>query len=193
MKQQNIVIFASGTGTNAAKLMDYFKASNYIKVVALITNNANSGAILQAQKHNINHYIFENNTFEEGQDIVLKLAELETSYIILAGFIRRISINIIERFEERIINLHPSLLPKYGGKGMYGDRVQKAVIENKEKESGITIHLVDEVFDRGRKIAQFYVFLNSNETILTLKNKIQQLEHHYFAPTIEQYIKLKEN
>lgn len=193
MKQQNIVIFASGTGTNAAKLMDYFKASNYIKVVALITNNANSGAILQAQKHNINHYIFENNTFEEGQDIVLKLAELETSYIILAGFIRRISINIIERFEERIINVHPSLLPKYGGKGMYGDRVQKAVIENKEKESGITIHLVDEVFDRGRKIAQFYVFLNSNETILTLKNKIQQLEHHYFAPTIEQYIKLKEN
>lgn len=193
MKQQNIVIFASGTGTNAAKLMEYFSASNHIKVVALITNNANSGAISQAQKHNINHYIFENNAFEEGQGVALKLTELNTSFIILAGFLRRISKNIIERFEERIINIHPSLLPKYGGKGMYGDRVHKAVIENKEKESGITIHLVDEVFDRGRRIAQFYVFLNSNETILTLKNKIQQLEHHYFAPTIEQYIKLKES
>lgn len=193
MKQQNIVIFASGTGTNAAKLMEYFNASNHIKVVALITNNANSGAISQAQKHDIDHYIFENNAFEEGQGLALKLSELDTSFIILAGFLRRISKNIIERFEERIINIHPSLLPKYGGKGMYGDRVHKAVIENKEKESGITIHLVDEVFDRGRRIAQFYVFLNSNETILTLKNKIQQLEHHYFAPTIEQYIKLKES
>lgn len=193
MKQQNIVIFASGTGTNAAKLMTYFRSNSLINVVALITNNANSGAISHAKENNIHTFIYENETFIKGNTLALKLSELNTNYIILAGFLRMIPKNIVQSFEDRIINIHPSLLPKYGGKGMYGTNVHRAVIENKEKESGITIHLVDEVFDRGRKIAQFYVMLNSNETILSLKNKIQQLEHHYFAPTIEQYIKLKES
>lgn len=192
MKQQNIVILASGTGTNAAKCMEYFSENAEINIVGLITNNPKSGAVSHVKKHNISCFVFENESFKKGGDLALQLSKLNTDYIILAGFLRMIPKKIIQSFEERIINIHPSLLPKYGGKGMYGDYVHQAVLANKEKESGITIHVVDEVFDNGNKIAQFFTPLDPSETLVSLKTKIQQLEHHYFAPTIEQYIKLKE-
>lgn len=192
MKQQNIVIFASGEGTNAAKCMEYFKNNSIINIVALITNNPDSGAITYAKNHSINSFVFDNNAFKDGHSLAKKLRSLDTHYIILAGFLRKIPQNIIDLFEERIINIHPSLLPKYGGKGMYGEHVHRAVLANKDMESGITIHLVDEVFDNGKKIAQFFTKLENNETLFSLKGKIQLLEHQYFAPTIECYIKLKE-
>lgn len=193
MKEQNIVIFASGAGTNAAKCMEYFSTNTVINIVALITNNPNSGAIDHAEKHKINSFVFDNSFFNNGDFLVSKLKELNANYIILAGFLRKIPQKLIQLFEDRIINIHPSLLPKYGGKGMYGNNVHQAVLANKDLESGITIHIVNEVFDNGRRVAQFFTPLDTNETLLSLKAKIQYLEHHYFAPTIELYIKTRES
>lgn len=191
MKQQNIVIFASGEGTNAAKCMHYFKNDPELNVVAVVTNNPKSGVKKHADQFNVQLLFFNNEGIDQGTDLLIELKKHRTDYIILAGFLRKIPPLIIQSFNERIINIHPSLLPKYGGKGMYGDHVHRAVIANNESESGITIHLVDEVFDNGRKLAQFFTPLSRTDDIVSLKAKIQKLEHSYFAPVIKAYIKRK--
>ena len=188
--KKKMAIFASGAGSNATKLMSYFSNHPGIEVALLVTNNAECGAIKSADALGITSSLVNNVDFIEGETVLEKLKANSIDYIVLAGFLRKIPSFIISHYENKIINLHPSLLPKYGGKGMYGDHVHKKVKENADKETGITVHLVDEVYDSGQKIAQFFTSVLPNDNVDQIRSKIKKLEYHYFPPTVEQFILL---
>jgi phosphoribosylglycinamide formyltransferase-1 len=154
----------------------------------LVCNRADAGVLKVAERYALPVKLFSNEEIEEGTKLLefLKLEKVE--WIVLAGFLRKIPMNLIQAYPQRIINLHPSLLPKYGGKGMYGSRVHKAVLNNKEPKSGISIHLVNEEFDQGKLIAQFSCKLETEDDLETLEQKIQELEHHHFPRVIEEHI-----
>ena len=167
---KNISIFASGNGSNAANLISYFSNNKDIKIGCVITNNKDAGVISIAELNNIPYYIIDN----KNTDLLLsKLDQYKTDLIVLAGYLKKISKEIIEKY--KIVNIHPSLLPKYGGKGMYGMNVHKSVIENKETESGITIHYVNEFYDEGLIIYQSKCNVDSNDTAQSLSDKIRKL------------------
>lgn len=188
MNATNIAIFASGKGSNADRIMHYFTTKNEVVIKLVITNNPNAGVIDFAAKHNIPISICTNTAIENGAEVMGILSKQKIDMIVLAGFLRKIPSQIITAFPEKIINIHPSLLPKHGGKGMYGDFVHQAVLSAKDKKTGITIHTVDERYDHGKQLAQYEVALTNNETIDTIRLKIQELEYNHFAPTIENYI-----
>ncbi len=186
MKQ--IAILASGSGSNAEKIANYFKSSSEIKVACIISNKAEAGVLARAERLGIPHYYFTNQEMKEGREVLKLLKDLEVEAVILAGYLLMITEPWLKTFPNRIINIHPALLPNYGGKGMYGDNVHKAVLENKEAFSGITIHLVNEEYDRGQPLLQATCSVRPNDTIESLANRIHSLEHRFFAPTIEQYL-----
>ena len=183
---KRIVIFASGSGTNAENIINYFKNNKTVKVVYVLTNNKNAGVIKRAERLKIPLKVFSKKELfsSEFEHFLTK----EADFIILAGFLLKIPSKIIDSFADRIINIHPALLPKYGGKGMYGMHVHKAVIENNEKESGITIHFVNENYDEGAIIFQESVPLSKTDTPDDVAAKIHILEQENFPKVIESVI-----
>lgn len=191
MRKFKIAIFASGTGSNARNMFDFFSNHPFIQVDVLITNKENIGAIEHARNFKIPYKSFQNEAFETGRQVLEELKNRNIDGIVLAGFLRKIPGLIINNYPSTILNVHPALLPKYGGKGMYGDHIHRKVIENKETETGITIHVVNEKFDEGAFVAQFYTSLSENIDLASVKSKIHALEQAYFPVVVEQYFKTK--
>jgi len=185
---KRIVIFASGSGTNAENIIKYFKQSAIANVVHVLSNNEHAKVFERAKKLNINRLHFNRNTFFE-EETILNLLKNEADIIVLAGFLWRIPQKFINAFPNKIINIHPALLPKYGGKGMYGMHIHDAVIANKETETGITIHYVNENYDEGAIIFQKSVAIDERDTAEDVANKIHRLEMKYFPKVIENLLK----
>jgi len=185
---KHIVIFASGSGSNAQKIAEYFSASNTARVIMIYSNRADAYVLQRANQMNIPTVVFNKADFYENDLIYNQLNKLLPDLIVLAGFLWKVPEKIIHAFPKRIINIHPALLPKYGGKGMYGLHVHRAIIENREKESGITIHYVNENYDEGAAILQASCVINADETPETLANKVHALEYKYYPKTIEQVL-----
>jgi phosphoribosylglycinamide formyltransferase-1 len=184
---KRIVIFASGSGTNAENISRFFKQSSIASVVHILTNNKNAKVIGRSKELNINSLLFDRSDFNDEKK-VLEFLKNEADLIILAGFLWKIPAHIIEAFPNKIINIHPALLPKYGGKGMYGMNVHKAVVENNEKETGITIHYVNENYDEGMIIFQAKTAILLSDTPQDVADKIHVLEQKYFPMIIEEVI-----
>lgn len=185
----NAAVFASGEGTNAENLFKFFENDKRIKIKLVVTNKDTAGVIARAEKYRKNVQIISKESLEKYTEQFIEFLKVEKiDLIILAGFLLKLPPAIVRAFPNRIINIHPSLLPKYGGKGMYGSRVHSAVLENKENESGITIHLVNEEYDEGQILAQEKCEVLSEDTIETLARKIQVLEHEHFPKVIERFL-----
>ena len=180
-----IAIFASGNGTNAQRIVEYFQDSRTISVSLIITNNANAFVIKRAEQLNIPCHIFSKNDFINSNRVVELLNDYNISLIVLAGFLLLIPENLISNFRGRIINIHPALLPKYGGKGMYGDNVHKAVVQNNETETGITIHYVNEKYDEGEIIFQAKCSVLKTDSADDVAKKIHILEYEHFPKIIK--------
>ncbi|HIP35510.1 MAG TPA: phosphoribosylglycinamide formyltransferase [Crocinitomix sp.] len=182
-----IAIFASGGGSNAQKIINYFRHHPKIGVALIVSNNTNAGVIDLAQKEDIPFYILQDGELEE-EEFSEVLVALNIDFIVLAGFLKKIPNDIIKAYPNKIVNIHPALLPKYGGKGMYGMNVHKAVVESGEKESGMTIHYVNENYDEGSIIEQHKVELSFSDTPEDCAKKVLSLEHKFFAPCIERLL-----
>jgi formyltetrahydrofolate-dependent phosphoribosylglycinamide formyltransferase len=187
-----IAVFASGMGSNALKIIDHFRNHPSISVGLIACNKAGAGVLAIAEKEGIPTVILEKEKFFRGNAYVDELKATGVNFIVLAGFLWKIPQQLIDAFRNRIVNIHPALLPKYGGKGMYGATVHEAVIQAREKESGITIHYVDEHYDNGDIIFQARVEISEAETAESLAKKIHGLEHSNYPQIIEQLI-LKPN
>jgi len=179
-----IAVFASGNGSNFENIALYFKDSKEIKIELILCNNKDAYVFERAKKLNITEYLFNKNALKSIYMTHLFYA-YDIDYIVLAGFLWLIPPNIIEKYRNKIINIHPALLPKYGGKGMYGHHVHEAVIANKETESGITIHYVTEKYDEGDIIFQAKCNITAEDTAETLAEKVHELEYQYFPKIIE--------
>ncbi len=184
---KKIVLFASGNGSNAEKIILHFKKTTFANVVAIFTNNPDAKVLKIAKNHQIDAVIFKKANLNDGF-VLQKLHEINPDLIVLAGFLLKFTESIINQFPNRVINIHPALLPKYGGKGMYGMNVHRAVIENMEKETGITIHYVNEHYDEGEYISQHKISIENCTSAEEIANKVHQLEHDYFPIVIEQLI-----
>ncbi|PQJ76692.1 phosphoribosylglycinamide formyltransferase [Polaribacter glomeratus] len=184
---RRIVVFASGSGTNAENIIKFFNSTKIAKVTQVLCNNEHAKVFERCKRLNVNCLLFNKEQFLK-EDTILNILKEQADYIILAGFLWKIPTKIIEAFPKKIINIHPALLPKYGGKGMYGMNVHKAVKENNEKETGITIHFVSENYDEGAIIYQAKTALNENDTPETIAEKIHLLEKRYFSRIIERVI-----
>lgn len=184
---RKIGIFASGSGSNAEQISNYFQNSNDVEVVAFFTNSANAGVIERGRRLGIPTIVFGPEGVKNNAVLGL-LNKLEINFIVLAGYLKLIPESWVEAYPNRIINIHPALLPKFGGKGMYGMNVHRAVVEAGETESGITIHFVDSRYDEGKIILQKSVEVNPNDTPEEVQKKVQVLEHEFFAPTIEKVV-----
>lgn len=191
--KKRIAIFASGSGSNAQKIMEHFKYSQDAEVSLILTNNPDAYVLQRADNFEIPAHIFDKLEFYETTTVVDLLNRMQIDLVVLAGFLLLIPENLLKAFPEKIINIHPALLPAYGGKGMYGDRVHKAVLANKEEESGITIHYVNERFDEGEIIYQARFKIEEGDTLEIIKFKGQQLEHQYFPKVIESLLKKVES
>ncbi len=187
---KRIVIFASGSGSNAENIIGFFQTKKSISVTHVLTNNQRAKVLNRCKRLNISSFVFDKNDFSE-TDKVLEFLKNEADYIVLAGFLWRIPSKIVEAFPNKIINIHPALLPKYGGKGMYGMNVHKAVKDNFETETGITIHFVNENYDEGAIIFQAKTDLEEEDTPQDIAQKVHELEYKYFPEVIEKVI-LKE-
>jgi len=184
----HIAIFASGTGTNAQKIIDHFRNHTGIKISLIICNKPGAGVLQIAAKENIPSILIEKEQFFRGNAYIDELKSFNIDFIILAGFLWKIPSSLIKAFAGRIINIHPALLPAYGGKGMYGAKVHAAVIAAGEKESGITIHYVDEIYDHGKIIFQAKCEVLATDTPDSLAQKIHLLEHEHFPLVIEKLL-----
>ncbi|MDI5896541.1 phosphoribosylglycinamide formyltransferase [Flavobacterium yafengii] len=187
---KKIVVFASGSGTNAENIIKYFAKTEIGTVEAVFTNNQSAQVIERAKNYGVPSIIFSKEDLIEG--IVLqKINEIQPDLIVLAGFLLKFPENIIAVYPNKIINIHPALLPKYGGKGMYGMYIHRAIVGNKEVETGITIHFVDENYDEGNIIFQKKVALSGDETPEEVAEKIHELEQKYFPEVIERLLEDK--
>jgi phosphoribosylglycinamide formyltransferase-1 len=184
---KRIIVFASGSGSNAENIIKFFNKTKTAKVVQVLCNNKEAKVFERCLKLNVPCSHFTKADFFE-TDSILNLLKEKADLIILAGFLWRVPSNIVDAFPKRIINIHPALLPKYGGKGMYGMNVHKAVAENKESETGITIHFVNENYDEGAIIYQAKTAVSENDSPEKIAEKIHQLEQSYFPRIIEDVI-----
>lgn len=185
---KNIAIFASGSGTNAENIIRYFLNHQQIKVIRVYSNNPNAGVIQKAKDLNVSTKIFDRDDLYNSSKVLDSLKFLDIHLVVLAGFLWIIPEMILREYKGRIINIHPALLPSYGGKGMYGMNVHKAVLENKEKESGISIHMVNEEYDKGDIIFQARCPVLQNDTPESLALRIHFLEYQHFPSVIEKFI-----
>ena len=185
---KRLAIFASGTGSNALNIIQSFNSLDTLEVAFVLSNNPAAKVVNAAEEMGINVEIVSNEEVENGKSLVDLCLREKIDYIILAGFLRKIPSELIRHYPNKIINIHPSLLPKYGGKGMYGLNVHKAVLESGDHETGITIHFVNEEFDRGEIIAQFKCAIDENESLDSLLEKIHSLEHANFPTVIKNTI-----
>ncbi len=186
--KQKLAIFLSGTGSNARNICHYFKGHSKIEVVLLLSNNEYSGALAIGKEFGIPHLIFSRDEFSNSDFVLQQLMLHDVNTIVLAGFLWLIPQNLLKHYKDQIINIHPSLLPKYGGRGMHGHHVHQAVFEHKEAYSGITIHLCNEEYDKGKILFQQIMALNDSDTPDTIAAKVLQLEHEYYPRVIEDFI-----
>lgn len=184
---KRIAILASGSGTNAENIINYFKNSDAISVNLVLSNKKEAKVLERASRLEIPNSNFDKNDFTD-TDEVLNLLKENADYVILAGFLWKIPAKIIEAFPNKVINIHPALLPKYGGKGMYGMHVHNAVVENKEKQTGITIHYVNENYDEGAIIFQKSFEVLESDSADDVAEKIHKLEYEYFPKVIEKVV-----
>lgn len=187
-KKIRLAILGSGNGTNAQRICEYFASNENIEVACIIYNRREAYIAQRAAQLGIESHYFNKRDFE-GDAVLTYLREKEADYVILAGFLLLVPDNLLQAFPSRIINIHPALLPKYGGKGMYGEHVHKAVIANHESESGITIHVVDQHYDRGTTLFQARCTVTPQDTPDSLAAKIHLLEQEHFPKVIESYIR----
>ena len=186
-KNKKIIIFASGEGTNAEEIIKYFKNNNKVNIKLVLTNNSNAGVLKRAKKHQIPAIFYNNEAFEK--KIVFQiLNSLNPSLIILAGFIRKIPNIIISRFPNKIINIHPALLPSHGGKGMFGIEVHKSVIRSNDSKTGVTIHYVNSNYDEGKIIFQKSLKVDPDDSPESLFRPVQKLEYKYYSLIIEKLL-----
>ena len=184
-KMKNIAIFASGSGTNAENLIRFFRTSQFGKVRIVLSNRPDAGVLDRAQSLEVESFVFTREQFYNSEEVLNLLFERDINYIVLAGFLWLVPDNLLLPFDNKIVNIHPALLPKYGGKGMYGSRVHRAVIEAGESESGITIHHVNQEYDEGDIIFQASCKIEPGETPDSLAEKIHELEYTYFPAVVE--------
>ncbi|MGI6479408.1 MAG: phosphoribosylglycinamide formyltransferase [Salinivirgaceae bacterium] len=188
MNQTNIAIFASGSGSNAEILVNYFHFNPRINVSCIITNNPKAKVLKRAERLNVRAYVVDPSEMTPAGKILSIFVDEDINFIVLAGYLKLIPEWIVNRFKDKIINIHPALLPKYGGKGMYGNRIHEAVIAAGEKESGITIHAIDRDYDKGKILFQTTCPVSPDDTPETLAAKIHRLEHRHYPMEIEKYI-----
>ncbi|MBN09643.1 MAG: phosphoribosylglycinamide formyltransferase [Flavobacteriaceae bacterium] len=186
MKTKKLILFASGNGSNVENIIKYFQSNSMVRVVLVASNNKNAYVLERIKSYNIESLVFDKYFYAN------KMLSLLDSYkpdlIILAGFLWKIPNEWIEKYRDKIINIHPSLLPKFGGKGMYGDYVHEAVIKAKVKKTGITIHVIDQNYDKGHILFQSSFSLNSKDTIDSISKKVQLEEKKYYPKIIEEYL-----
>lgn len=185
---RKIAIFASGSGSNAEKIMERFQSHPDIRVDLVVTNKMDAGVLKIAQKFNIKTLVLDKDRFFRGDSYVGLLMEEGIHFIVLAGFLWKVPHNLIKAFPEKIINIHPALLPAYGGKGMFGIHVHSAVIAHHETQSGITIHFVDEQYDHGASIFQATCSVSPEDNPESLAAKVLQLEHLHFPRVVEETV-----
>ena len=184
----NIAIFASGGGSNAAAILEHFKDNDKVKVGLIVTNNAHAGVISHANAHDVPAYIHSTEELKNGYLLQL-LQNFDVDFIVLAGYLKLIPENLVRAYPHRIVNIHPALLPKFGGKGMYGMHVHKAVKEAGETVSGPTIHFVNEQYDEGDIIAQYKCDIAKEDTAEDIQKAVLKLEHQHYPRCIEETIK----
>ena len=188
---KKIVIFASGSGTNAENIIKHFQKSENIEVVAVLSNRRSAGVLKKAHDLGVKSLLFDKEALYHTNDILNILKDMKPDLIVLAGFLWLFPSKIIKEFPDKIINIHPALLPKYGGKGMYGAKVHESIIANKEKESGISIHYVNEKYDEGNIIFQATTSIENHDTPESLAGKIHELEYRHFPEVIQQLLEAK--
>jgi phosphoribosylglycinamide formyltransferase-1 len=186
-----IAIFASGAGSNAQKIIDHFRGHPTIKIGLIVCNKEGAGVLSIAKKEHIETLMINKERFFRGDAFVPELEAHFIDFVVLAGFLWKIPVKLIQAYPNKIINIHPALLPKYGGKGMYGNFVHEAVVAANETESGITIHYVDELYDHGGVIFRASCLLDKSDTAESLAKKIHALEHLHYPGVIEEVIKLR--
>jgi phosphoribosylglycinamide formyltransferase 1 len=186
-----IAIFASGAGSNAQKIIDHFRNHSTIKIGLIVCNKEGAGVLSIAEKEGINTLLIDKERFFRGDAFVPELKANDIDFVVLAGFLWKIPVKLIQAYPNKIINIHPALLPKYGGKGMYGGFVHAAVIAAKEIESGITIHYVDELYDHGGVIFQATCAIDKTDTSESLAKKIHTLEHLHYPRVVEEVVELR--
>lgn len=189
MSTSNIAIFASGSGSNAENIIQYLSPLTALNVACVVSNKKNAGVLERAHQHSIPAKVMTNESFlPPAKEILRLLQDYAIDFIVLAGFLRKIPAELIQEYPERIINIHPSLLPDYGGDGMYGNNVHQAVYQNGEKKSGITIHTIGEEYDRGAIIAQFSTDIADCKSPEEIEQRVRKLEMKHFPETIQSYI-----
>ena len=188
MNLKKIILFASGSGSNVQKICEFFEKDKATSVEMLVCNNPKALVVRKAKVFKLKSLIIEKESFYNSPKALMKILKLKPDLIVLAGFLWKIPSNLLEAFPNKIINIHPALLPKYGGKGMFGMHIHKSIIENKESKSGITIHYVNEKYDEGTIIFQKKIGLQKGETATTLSKRTLKLEHHWFPRIIEKVL-----
>ena len=186
-----LVLFASGSGTNAENITRFFEKYPDIKIVSICSNNPDAFVLERAKKLGVPSFTFNRHDFYKTDQVLDHLRSCRADWIILAGFLWLVPDNLLTGYPDRIINIHPALLPKYGGKGMYGDRVHKAVIESGDEESGITIHYVNQEYDSGDIIFQARCPVMPEDTAETLAHRVHELEYEYYPRVIEELVRGK--
>jgi len=187
-KKARIAIFASAGGTNAEEIIKYFRGHPAIEVVLLLCNNPEAYVLVRAQKFGIPSKVFSRKEFKESEVVLDWLKEKQVTHLVLAGFLWLIPEYLIKAFPDRIVNIHPALLPRFGGKGMYGTKVHEAVRQSGEKVTGITIHLVNEKYDEGQVLFQARCNVSATDTADQIATKVHQLEHASYPKVIENWI-----
>ncbi|MFH1321035.1 MAG: phosphoribosylglycinamide formyltransferase [Bacteroidota bacterium] len=185
---KNIAIFASGSGTNTENIINYFKNNDRVNIALIISNKKDALVIKRAEKHKIPTFILNREEFYETQNLLTPLNNYKIDLIVLAGFLWLIPNYLIRAFPDKMTNIHPALLPNYGGKGMYGKYVHEAVINAKEKESGISVHYVNERYDEGKIIFQAKCKVYENDTPESLAERLHQLEYEHYPVIIEKIL-----
>lgn len=187
--KKRIAIFASGTGSNAERFMEHFKLSPLAEIALVLSNNKDAGVLAKASIRQVPTAVVSNAEARSGALMTSLMAEHRIDFIVLAGYMRLIPIELTRAYDHKMVNIHPSLLPKYGGKGMYGSHVHEAVVAAKEKESGITIHKVNEVYDDGEVLFQATCTVTSEDNADTLAQKIHGLEHRHYPEVVEKLLR----
>lgn len=186
--KKNIAIFASGSGTNAENIIRYFKENDLVRVSLVLSNKSDAPVLIRAQCLQVPVAVFSKDAWQTGKDILTLLRHHQIDFIVLAGFLLRVPEVLLHAYPNKIINIHPALLPNYGGKGMYGDRVHEAVVAAGEKQSGITIHYINEHYDEGSIIFQAQCEVLPQDSPTEVAQKVHALEYKYYPHVIEEVL-----
>ena len=186
--KKRLSVFASGSGSNAEKFFEYFKGHPSIEIVSVFTNNKSAGVIQRSERFGIPHYIYNRSYWADGELVIEQLEKERVDFIVLAGFMLLIPEALVKRFSNKIFNIHPALLPKYGGQGMFGMHVHQAVKDAQEEETGITIHFVNEVYDQGEILYQETVSISPTDSAEDIAKKVLAIEHKNYPKVVEREV-----